>query len=142
MIDRRQFLGSTGALIALTVAAALRERALANIPAPSQATARLNALFDVFMEERLEKNPQQLTTLGLDTGKYAWARSKLNDASLERQHQAKLENASRLKRLQAFPRSSLQGADVANYDTVEFQMDDDRAADPFAVRGPRQDRTW
>ena len=132
MIDRRQFLGSTGALIALTVAAALRERSLANIPAPSQATARLNALFDVFMDERLEKNPQQLTTLGLDTGKYAWARSKLNDASLERQHQAKLENASRLKRLQAFPRSSLQGAAVANYDTVEFQMVTVSRLDPFA----------
>src|SRR5579862_5642119 len=102
------------------------------MPAPSEATARLNALFEVFMDERLGKNPQQLTTLGLDTGKYAWARSKLNDASLERQQQAKLENASRLKRLQAFPRASLKGADVANYDTVEFQMGTVSRLDPFA----------
>ena len=132
MIDRRQFLGSAASLIALTVAASLRERALANLAPSGEATARLNALLEVFMDERLSKNPQQLTTLGLDTGKYAWARGKLNDASLERAHQAKLENASRLKRLKAFPRATLKGSDVANYDTVDFQMETIARLDPFA----------
>jgi uncharacterized protein (DUF885 family) len=131
VIDRRQFLGSAASLVALTVAASLRGVALANIPPSGEATAHLNALFDVFMDERLSKNPQQLTTLGLDTGKYAWARSKLDDASLERQHQAKLENASRLKRLRAFPRTSLKGTDVANYDTVDFQMETIARLEPF-----------
>src|SRR5438105_4235009 len=35
------------------------------------------------MEERFEKNPDMLTVLGLDKGKYAWARSKLTEASLQ-----------------------------------------------------------
>jgi hypothetical protein len=95
VIDRRQFLGTAASLIAVSVAASLR----AAMPAPAaqraDADARLNALFDVFMDEGFAKNPQLLTSLGLDKGKYAWARAKLNDASLERARAAKLENASR-----------------------------------------------
>src|SRR5438128_940620 len=68
-------------------------------PPPSEATERLNALFDVFMDERLTKNPEQLTSLGLDKGKYAWARAKLTEASLQRVRESKQENASRLQRL-------------------------------------------
>jgi uncharacterized protein (DUF885 family) len=124
--NRREFLSGAGSLIALSVAAPLRQAALAAPAAatavPAETTARLDALFEVFMDERLSKSPQQLTSLGLDKDRYAWARAQLNDASLARQQAAKLENASRLKRLRAFGRGGLYGPDLANYDTVEFQM--------------------
>ena len=131
MTDRRQFLVQSGALVGLGVAAALRApRAFAD--ATPAATQRLDALFDVFMAERFAKNPQLLTSLGLDKDQYAWARSQLNDASLERVAAAKLENASRLTRLRDFGRDGLAGRDLANYDTVEFQMDTFARAAPIA----------
>src|SRR5262249_49551571 len=89
-------------------------------------------LFDVFMDERLRKNPEQLTVLGLDKGKYAWARGKLSDASLQRVHEFTAENASRQRRLRAFERGSLAGVDLANYDTVAYQMETIARTEPFA----------
>src|SRR6266853_2028414 len=130
VIDRRQFVTVAGSLVAASVAAPLR-RVLAAPAHASEVTERLNALFDVFMDERLTKNPEQLTSLGLDKGKYAWARAKLTDASLQRVREFKQENASRLQRLRAFGRSSLAGSDLANYDTVEFQMETIARTEPF-----------
>ena len=130
MIDRRQFVAATGALVAACVAGSLRA-AQAATSAPSDAAARLDALFDVFMDERLSKNPEQLTSLGMDKGKYAWAKAKLSDQSLARVREFKLENAARRRRLQAFERASLSGGDLANYDTVAFQMETIARADPF-----------
>src|SRR5204863_384326 len=66
-----------------------------------------------------------------DKGKYAWARSKLTEASLQWVRESKQDNASRLKRLRAFDRSTLSGADLANYDTVEFQMETIARTEPF-----------
>ena len=131
MIDRRQFLGTAASLIAVSVAASLRAATPTAATQRADADARLNALFDVFMDERFAKNPQLLTSLGLDKGKYAWARAKLNDASLERARAAKLENASRLKRLRTFGAAGLEGRDRANFDTVEFQMETLARAAPF-----------
>ena len=130
MTDRRQFLAQSSALVGLAVAAALRApRVFAD--APADATQRLDALFDVFMAERFAKSPELLTSLGLDKGEYAWARSQLNDASLGRAAAAKLENASRLKRLRDFGRNGLTGRDLANYETVEFQMETIARAAPL-----------
>ena len=132
MIDRRRFLATTtGTLVSAFVAAVLRQPAGATVPAATDTTARLNALFDVFMEERFARNPELLTVLGLDKDKHAWAKSRLTDASLERAREFKQENASRLQRLKAFGRGSLRGADLANYDTVEFQMETIARTEPF-----------
>jgi len=131
VIDRRQFIAATGSLVAAAVAASLRSYAWAAAPPASDAGARLDALFDVFMDERLSKTPEQVTVLGLDKGKYAWARSQLNDASLQRVHDFKRENASRLKRLVAFGRADLHGAHLADYDTVAYQMETIVRTEPF-----------
>ena len=131
MIDRRQFVTVAGSWVAACVASSLKRTLLAAPPPASEVTERLNALFDVFMDERLTKNPEQLTSLGLDRGKYAWARAKLTEASLQRLREFKQENASRLQRLKAFDRSSLAGADLANYDTVAFQMETIARTEPF-----------
>ena len=132
MIDRRQFLAATSStLVSAFVAASLQRAAFATAPAASDATARLDALFDAFMDERFAKNPELLTVLGLDKGKYVWARSRLTENSLERARDFKQENASRLKRLRAFGRRQLSGADLANFDTVEFQMETIARTEPF-----------
>lgn len=131
MIDRREFITVAGSLVAACVAPSLRRAAHAAASPPSEATERLNALFDVFMEERFEKNPDILTVLGLDKGKYAWAKSKLTEASLQWVRESKQDNASRLKRLKAFDRGTLSGADLANYDTVAYQLDTTARTEPF-----------
>jgi uncharacterized protein (DUF885 family) len=132
VIDRRQFLAATtSTLVSAFVAASLRQAALATAPAATDTTTRLNALFDVFMDERFAKDPELVTSLGLDKGQYAWAKSRLTENSLERARDFKQENASRLKRLRAFGRGQLSGADLANYDTVEFQMETIARTEPF-----------
>ena len=135
MIDRRHFITATGSVVAAFVASSLRQVAAAAPPAAAPAagvaTTRLNALFDVFMEERFARNPELVTVLGLDKGKYAWAKSKLTQASLQRVRESKQENASQLARLRAFDRVSLSGRDLADYDTVEFQMQTIALAAPF-----------
>jgi uncharacterized protein (DUF885 family) len=133
--DRRQFLAAASALIAAAVAAALPRRVSAAAPAPppqsGDAAARLDALFEVFMDERLSRNPELVTSLGLDKGKYAWAKSKLTEDSLQRARELKQENASRLQRLKAFGRDSLRGSDLANYDAVAYQMETIVLTEPF-----------
>ncbi len=124
MIDRRQFLFVAGAALAGAAASgAFPQVALATTPAASGTTARLDALFDAFMDERFKENPELLTVLGLDKDKYAWAKSRLTGASLAHAHEVKRNNAARLARLRAFGRGALHGADLANFDTVEFQME-------------------
>jgi uncharacterized protein (DUF885 family) len=131
VMDRRQFVVAAGSLAAAGAASALRWAAPAAGSPPGEAGERLNALFDAFMDERLSKSPEQLTVLGLDKGKYAWARSKLTEASLGRVREFKTENASRLRRLQAFDRGSLAGSDLANYDTVAYQLESIARTEPF-----------
>ncbi len=138
MTNRRQFFAATGSLLAALVASSLRSASLAAEAAAGDAAARLNALFDVFMDEQLTKNPEQLTTLGLDKGKYAWAKAKLTEASLQSLREYKQDIASRQQRLQAFERSSVSGRDLASYDTVAFQMETITRTAPFEygeVRG-------
>ncbi|TLZ32626.1 MAG: DUF885 domain-containing protein, partial [Gammaproteobacteria bacterium] len=131
MVDRREFITVAGSLVAACVASSLGRAARATTPPASEAAERLNALFDVFMEERFEKNPDMLTILGLDKGKYAWAKSKLTEASLQWVRESKQDNASRLKRLRAFDRGTLSEADLVNYDTVEYQLETTARTGPF-----------
>ena len=139
MIDRRKFVaGATGSLIAAFVASSVQQAAAASAaaapaaaPSTGDTSARLDALFDVFMDERFARNPELATILGLDKGKYASAKSKLTDDSLASVRELKQQNASQLQRLKAFGRGSLTGRDLANYETVEFQMETIAQTDPF-----------
>jgi len=132
MVDRRQFLAAAGGT--LVAACASKPPALPVSPVPpvavssatataADATAELNKLFETFVDEIFSKSPTLLTNFGLDKGRYAAAKSQLNDQSLERRDAARLENADRLRRLRAFDRNSVKGLALANYETVEFQME-------------------
>jgi len=136
VIDRRQFVVASGSLLTAFVAGSLQEAlaaapATAANPAEGDITARLDALFDVLMDERLRTNPEEITSLGLDKGKHAWAKSQLTDQSLERARAYKRENAGRMTRLKAFGRSQLRGTDLANYDTVIYTMETINRTVPF-----------
>jgi uncharacterized protein (DUF885 family) len=128
-MDRRQFVASAGSLIAVSVAASLRQAPLA--AAPAAGGARLDALFDTFMAERFARSPDLVTILGLDTGKYAASKSKLTPGSLAHWREDKEQNASQLKRLRAFRRAGLSAGDLANYDTVEFTLETRSRGAPF-----------
>jgi uncharacterized protein (DUF885 family) len=132
VIDRRQFVVAAGSVLAAAVAASLRHGALAATAAEGDAGSRLNALFDAFMDERLAKSPETVTDLGLDHGKWASSKSRLDDASVQAGADFKRDNSARLKRLKAFARGSLKGADLANYDTVAYTMETIELTQPFA----------
>ena len=72
-LDRRGFL-ATAAGAALMAAGSVR--------ADGTAPAKLTVLLDQFFEEILAGNPELATSLGLDVGAQAAAKSKLHDASL------------------------------------------------------------
>jgi uncharacterized protein (DUF885 family) len=132
VIDRRQFVTVAGSLIAASVAASLgRVAAATEAPAPGSAAQQLNALFDVFVDERFQRRPERLTSLGLDRGKYAAAKSRLSDASVAGTLADKKLAASQLQRLRAFDRNSVAGADRANYDTVMFTLVTNERVAPF-----------
>ena len=111
------------ALVVSSSDCAERAAEAASAQTTGEGGASLNALFDEFVDERLHQNPEEITLLGLDKGRFSWAKSKLTENSVRRAHEALKENATRLKRLRAFSRSSLTGADLANYDTIEFTME-------------------
>jgi uncharacterized protein (DUF885 family) len=136
VIDRRQFVLASGSLVTAFVAASLPQAlaappASATKPTEGDVTTRLDALFDVLMDERLRTNPEEITSLGLDKGKYAWAKSQLTQQSLERARAYKHENAARMARLKSFGRSQLRGSDLANYDTVLYTMETINRTVPF-----------
>jgi uncharacterized protein (DUF885 family) len=133
-MDRRRFVAGSGCALAALAALSPRD-VLAAVADTTQgagsAGQRLNALFAEFMKERLSKDPERVTALGLDKGEYAWAKSKLTDASVRAAQEFKEDNASQLKRLRDFDRSQLQGTDLTNYDTVEYTMETIARTTPF-----------
>jgi uncharacterized protein (DUF885 family) len=75
-MHRREFLASS---LALAVAGILDRTAQAATASPEGARAR--ALYDAVFEDLLTVSPQSATALGLDTGRNAAARSRLDDRS-------------------------------------------------------------
>jgi uncharacterized protein (DUF885 family) len=123
-LDRRAFLmGASSAAAALALVGA--GRALAGPSTVSEAAdvKRLNALLDRMFNEEIRDDPQSMSSLGLDTGTGAWARSKLNDVS-RRQTKRAIERCQRWQvELAQVDSASLTGIDAANYATVLYQND-------------------
>ena len=84
--------------------------------------SKMNALFDEFVQEQLERAPEFATGLGLDKDKLAGLKSRLSDASLAATAKEKIDNERRIKQLKAIDRGALTGLDAANYDTVLFTL--------------------
>ncbi|ONF95550.1 DUF885 domain-containing protein [Sphingomonas jeddahensis] len=115
-MDRRTFLGSTGAA-ALTTA----------LPAVAQTAAgandaKLRTLLDRFFYSRIGENPEGATALGLDNGERAALKSKLNDGSAAGV-QADLARSKReLAELRTISPSSLSPAARLDYEVVSYQL--------------------
>jgi len=113
-LDRRSFLiGACG----LATTAALPAAASAG------ATAQLDSLLEQCFQEEMRASPQTLTSLGLDTGAGAWAKSKLNDAS-----RAHIERMIRiwerwLRDLGRIDPAQLTGTAATSYGTLRYQTE-------------------
>lgn len=145
MLDRRNLLktGAASAALALLSTPALTAAARAAASAapkatPAQASAgkKLAALFDAFVQEGLDRSPEGVTSLGLDTGKRAYQKSELSQASLAEVARNKALTESQYKRLAAFDRGLLDTHDRISYDVVMFGLKNGAAADKAFDYGP------
>ena len=99
--------------------------ALGRAAHPGEATgqsAKLHALFDRFVQEQLQRNPEAATSLGLDHGALAPLKSRLSDVSMAADAKDRRDNAARIAALRTIDRGSLSGVDVASYDTVLYEL--------------------
>ncbi len=119
MFDRRQLLSSVAAA---SVAPVLGVATRAAAQSASPGAARMNALFDSFVQEDLRRFPEGATQLGLDKGAMAWTKGALSEVSISASEEAIAINRARLKALHAIDRASLTGMDGVNYDVVDFNM--------------------
>jgi uncharacterized protein (DUF885 family) len=113
-MDRRQFVASG---LALAVAGALGRPAWA---AAETEAAKARALYDRIFEEILLVAPQLATTLGLDTGKRAGARSLLNGRGRAYRLGQLGPIAKAWPAVQKIDRSQLAGVDRTYFATVTW----------------------
>ncbi|WP_254062863.1 DUF885 family protein [Caulobacter sp. S45] len=113
--DRRSFLATAGA-------AALAGTAHAQQSA-SGVEVELNKAFDDIFDQNLDHSPEQVSSLGLDKGARAAAKSKLHDGSLAAVEQRKQETAANLARLRKIDRKALTGMAAVDYDCVIYNLE-------------------
>jgi uncharacterized protein (DUF885 family) len=128
MLDRRRFLLTSAAGLGL---AAAGPALAAQTGATSEGGARVTALLDRMMQEFLAESPEFMTTLGLDTGPNAGARSRLDDRSLAFVDRSFAAFRSYDDELGTIDRAALSGMDAVNYDTTRFILDGAALADRF-----------
>jgi uncharacterized protein (DUF885 family) len=127
MLNRR-------ALMLSAAAAGVSGCAGGGIRAPSQATGagaggsaapQLNALLEQFAREVLAESPETRTSLGLDKGEFAPAKTQLDDRSDEAVSRRIAQLESRGRRLREVPRTQLSGPAAVNYDVVAYNLESD-----------------
>jgi uncharacterized protein (DUF885 family) len=90
--------------------------------------AKLVAVFDRIFEENLAQSPEAITRLGLDKGELAWAKSKLDSASIASLAADKARTREHLAALKTVDRARLSPFQQANYDAVAFTLEGEAAA--------------
>ena len=127
--SRRQFVA---ALAATTAApqfafAAARKKAMAKAP--------IDTLLATFADELLSQSPTTATGLGLDTGKFASQRAKLDDGSAAGRAKALAHMNSMRARLAKLDRAKLTPAQQVQYDTVDYAAARGQDGAKFAYGG-------
>ncbi|MDF7776560.1 DUF885 family protein [Sphingomonas sp. AOB5] len=79
-------------------------------------------MLDGFFYARLDDNPEQATSMGLDTGTRAHLRSKLGDTSRGGAKRRFARARQELKTLRSIPRDALGEAAALDYDVVEYGL--------------------
>ncbi len=116
MQNRRQLMIAAGGLAAFAATRAYGQQA-------SPAEAQFARLLDEVFKETLDDSPELVTSLGLDKGGRAAAKSRLDDASLAGVEKRKARTADQLRRLRAIDRARLGGMHAVNYDTLLFELE-------------------
>ncbi len=114
-MNRRQLLATAGAAT-LAGGVGVGPSAFA---APGTA-ADLNKLFDAFVSEGLDLQPEGATSLGLDVGPRAGQKFKLSDRSPAGVKVQQALGEDQLRRLEAFDASALPPSDALNRDVVLY----------------------
>ena len=114
MHSRRQLIITAAAVAAFATRAAAQ-------PTPG-AAGQLAKFLDEVFAEALAESPELVTSLGLDKGAHADAKSKLRDASFAGVERRRRINTDQLRRLKAIDRSALGGMAAVNYDTMLFDL--------------------
>jgi len=120
-MDRRSFLTSaTVALLPLAEAPALAQAAKAS----GSGDAKLNAVFEEIFQDRVKRYPEFASSLGLDKGKNADLKSKLDVRPIAQARKEDLAlNKANLARIKAVPPASLSNSAKLNRDVVVYQME-------------------
>lgn len=129
-MHRREFLASSAAL---ALVGAVGRPVLAAVPADEAARAR--ALYEALFDEILTVSPQRTTSLGLDVGPRAAARSLLDDRSPAGRMGRLGPLAAAGQRLQSIDATRLTGRDRSDFATVAWVSSISReiAAQPFGT---------
>lgn len=113
MIDRRRLLGASAAAATLS--------ALPRLARANDADAALDALLTRQFEVALDKDPEGVTSLGLDVGARARQRALLNDRSSAGFAADRDEAGARLTELKTVDPAALSPDARLNYDVALFQ---------------------
>ena len=112
-MDRRQFLAAS---TAFALAAGVRLDAAVLHPADE----RLRAMLDRYWDEDIDRNPENATIFGLDTGRRAGLRAKLNDYSGQARGDWVASRKARLAELARLDGAKLSPAWANNRDVVVY----------------------
>ena len=119
MIDRRRFIVTSAAFAAVLAAGRAGPGLAQSRGRRSPAAAALDALMERGYQELVLSDPETRTSLGLDSGAHAAAKSRLQDRSAAalRRRQDQFRQFDR--QLLAIDREALSGMDAVNYDTLK-----------------------
>ena len=122
-MNRRDILKTGAATAALTGMPALAAIVHAGDAVPGTAEdVRLAALFDRIMTEMLDRSPEGVTSLGLDSGPRAGQKAQLDDRSIAGWEEDKRRTRRQRADLMSIDRTKLTGLGPSNYDSVLFQV--------------------
>jgi uncharacterized protein (DUF885 family) len=119
-MNRRHFLMTTAA----TALIGLAPRAFAQgSPAASDTSARLNATFDQIFDMMIDASPESATALGLDKGKRAAMKYKLDDNSLTGVQDDLAQTRKAMAMLDAFNGAALSDKDTLNLACIRYSVE-------------------
>ena len=121
-MDRRQFLATSGA----AALAAATPRALAQTAGADD--ARLSATFAAIFDRQLDLSPAFVTSLGLDKGGRAGAKSQLDDNSKSAMMKRLAATQAAIKELEGYKTASLSDAQRLNLDVILYALDQQTVA--------------
>ena len=119
-MDRRQFIGSAGLALLAGAVPRLVEAAAVSGNAADQ---KLSALAASLWEQKLDHSPELATSLGLDKGARAAAKSKLDSYSKAEEASSLARNKAALAQLRSLDRAALSSKAQLNYDVIVYMYE-------------------